>query len=54
MKGNIFIFKMRLRNIIVMKVRQTLLFRPIPVNTKHVYSIYALLVQRQRRWADVV
>ena len=25
-----------------------------PVNTKHFYNIYAMLAQRQRRWADVV
>ena len=26
----------------------------IPVNTKHLYNIYTMLDQRQRRWADVV
>ena len=27
---------------------------PYPAITKHLYNIYAMLVQRQRRWADVV
>ena len=26
----------------------------VPVNTNHLYNIYAMLDQRQRRWADVV
>ena len=26
----------------------------IPVNTNHLYSIYTMLDQRQRRWANVV
>ena len=25
-----------------------------PVNTKYLYTIYAMLDQRRRRWADVV
>ena len=25
-----------------------------PVNSKHLYNIYTMLVQRQRRWSDVV
>ena len=29
-------------------------FRYHPVNTKHLYNICTLLVQRRRRWVDVV
>ena len=32
----------------------SLLCNHIPVNTKHLYSIYTMLAQRRRRCADIV
>ena len=37
-----------------LKEKLSRFFCPLQVNTKHLYSIYTMLVQRRRRWADVV
>ena len=50
MKGNIFIFKIRPRNIIVMRVRRTLLFRPLlKYSPPTICVIYALCLLLQKK-----